>query len=107
MPHPKRSPSGLLGSKANYLRERTAVTIISKVKHVIPRKKQTNKQTSFTQLNIFREVLLKFLRPYAEQIRCLRFETLKNGLISNPCGVERKNAKTSKSVLSQMNKPQS
>ena len=27
--------------------------------------------------------------------------------ISNPCGVERKNAKTSKSVLSQMNKPQS
>jgi len=78
MPHQTtRSPSGLSGSKVNYLRKRTAVTIISKVKHVIARKKQTNKQTSFTQLNIFHEVLLKLLKPHAEQIRCLRFEMLK------------------------------
>ena len=77
MPHQTtRSPSGLSGSKANYLRKQTAVTIISKVKHVILLEK-TNKQTSFTQLNIFHEVLLKLMRPYAEQICCLRFEAKK------------------------------
>ena len=45
-------------SKQNYLRKRTAVMINSKVKQVIARRKK-RKQTSFTRLNVFHEVLLK------------------------------------------------
>jgi len=57
-------------------RKRTAVTINSKVKQVIARKRE-NKPVLLGLTRLFQEVLLKLLRPYQpEQIRFLRFETL-------------------------------
>ena len=110
MPHQTtRSPSGLSGSKQIIWGSEQLSQSAVKWKMLLLGKK--NKLTSFTPLNIFHEVLLKLLRPYAEQIHWLQFETLKSGLTnfkSVRCGgVECENAKTSKSVLSQMNKPQS